>query len=619
MRSALGPQDKGLRPSLRAARVHAWSPGGGRSFPYHAAPMALVLVLCALIAHGQSAIDSGRAVPATRPATLTKDSTGWLAGRVVQGDGAPVAGAVVSVVGASDSALTASDGHFELHWLPFGAHMVTVRRLGFAMKRFALTIAPGVTPDVAITMTRFVPVLPTVTTTAEERAAYRSVGFDTRMKAGIGQFLTYEQITKKQPGQLTDLLQGMNGIHVWQSPYAGIGMSVEGTRGPGSCVTYVIDGIQQNRILELTPAGKVPESPDNLIEASQIGAMEVYESSERPAGFGGMIQNPEEQLPRGPNLIPGQQCVLVMIWTRARLGLVGAQETPSGKTANNTMQKEPTRAVTTFALDSSCSPPPPRDTTDLLVYATVVGARPDAMSDAAWADYKYHVLVAIDRWAELPSELFLPSFSLPVSPQGQRGTASGGGGSEVLVAPSLSTVLAFSLDSSGALTRARVAASSLSDGADTSVLAMVEQAAAAHAFPHLPTGVNSAALYLVVQSAEPTMDTLAAALGTLEVPEWRLSRPARLVRGPLPDGLVADSTAPHRVPVMMAVDATGHVVGGTARLWTGASLPVHASPESQAAVLKTLPDVRFDPALIGSCRVGEFIVESFTPPKAQQR
>ena len=592
--------------------------------------------------HGQSTVDSGRMVPGPRAAILTNDSAGSLAGRVVAGDGAPVAGAVVSVFGGSDSALTGVDGHFELHWLPFGAHVVNVRRLGFAAKRFALTIAPGAAPNVTITMTPFVPVLPTVTTTAEERAAYRSVGFDTRMKMGQGQFLTYEQITKKEPAQFTDLLQGMRGIRVWSTPYAGMGMSVEGTRGLGSCVAYVVDGVPQHLMMETTPNGQsLPESPDNLINASEIGAIEVYTTAERPGGLGGMMETPPQK-PEQPSpsaLSPGQssanasgsgggagtsvvmlnqQCVLVVIWTRARLGLVGAQDTLSGKAAKNRPGKEATRALTTFALDSSCVPPPPRDTTTLLVYATVQGAQPDLMSDSAWADYKYRVLSAVDRSAELPSELFLPSFSQPVSRQAQTGIPSGDGRPEVLVTPSLSTVLAFSLDSSGALLHASIAASSISDGADTSVLAMVEQAAASRAFPHLPTGMHSAALSLVVESAEPTVATHAAVLGQLEVPEWRLSRPARLPRGPLPAGLVADSAAPDRVTVMMAIDANGRVVGGTARFETGAFTSGHASAESQHAVLKGLPDLRLEPALIGACRVNEFVVQSFVPSKADR-
>ena len=73
-------------------------------------------------------------------------------------------------------------------------------------------------------------------------------------------------------------------------------------------------------------------------------------------------------------------------------------------------------------------------------------------------------------------------------------------------------MLAFTLDATGALKRARIAASSLSDGADTSVLAIVEQAATAHAFPSLPANVDSVDLYLIVESAEPAPGTHAAVI-----------------------------------------------------------------------------------------------------------
>ncbi len=465
-------------------------------------------------------------------------------------------------------------------------------------------------------MMRFVPVLPTVTTTAEERAAYRSVGFDQRMKAGMGQFLTYDQIVRKQASYFTDVLRQMRGITVRPGADPDDD-AVVGTRGPGSCVTFVVDGVPQ----------LLGQTPNHAIDLNAVGAVEVYSSAERPGEFGGMMESepPTDAAPgltlsgsaagggkNGGTVIVGQQCVLVAVWTRARLGLVAADTTPTKAAASNTLGKEPTRAVTTFALDSSCSPSPPRDTIDLLVYATVQGTSPDRMSDSAWADYKYRVLTAVDQWAELPSELFLPSFSRPESRQA-------GARQDLEVTPSLSTVLAFTLNATGGLKRVRVAASSLSDGADTSVLAIVEQAAAAHAFPPTPANADSVPLYLVVESAEPTVSTHAAVLGALRVPEWRLSRPARLPHGPLPVGLIADSTTPDRVTVMMAVDPTGRVVQGTARLETGTFVPGHASLESQAEVLKTLPNVRFDPALVGNCRVNEFVVQSFTPSKAVQR
>ncbi len=129
MRSDFELLDQGPRTALRATLAYPRSPARACSIPSQLAP-ALALVLCASMAHSQSAIDGGRTVPAAGATMLAGDSAGSFAGRVVQEDGTPVAGAVVSVFGASDSALTATDGHFEVHRLAFGAHMVSARRRG---------------------------------------------------------------------------------------------------------------------------------------------------------------------------------------------------------------------------------------------------------------------------------------------------------------------------------------------------------------------------------------------------------------------------------------------------------------------------------------------------------
>lgn len=610
MRSAPGLLDKGPSTCLRAPPAYVRPLGCARFCSYGFASTMLTLVLCASTTRGQSATDSGRAVP-TRSTNQPHDSTGAFAGRVVQSDGMPIAGAVVSVFGAPDSGLTGTDGRFELRRVAFGAHMVTVRHLGFSAKRFALTVSPGVASDVTITMAPFVPILPAVTTTAEERAAYDKVGFYQRMQMGVGQFLTYDQIVRKQASSFTDLLRQMHGIDVVPPPAAPVADedNVVGTRGVGSCVSYVVDGLPQ-----LMMNG---ESPNRVIATSDVGAIEVYSSAERPEGFGGREEHssPPPGAPLPTVGLDRQQCELVMVWTRAQLGLVGVRPN-DGLTRDSSSlsaaRTKVTRGITNFALDSTCKPPAATDTTLLLVYATIQGSAPRAVSDSVWNEYTGRVLGAVDRWADLPSEVFLPSFSPPVY-----GLPSGGGHPEQEVMPALSTVLAFTLDGSGGLKRARIAASSLSDGADTSVLAMVEQAATQRAFPPLPPTMDSASLYLVVESAEPSVATRAAVLGQLEVPEWRLTRSARLAHGPLPGGLLADSKTSERVTVMMAVDTTGRVVAGTARLETGPAIPANATIESRAAVLKRLPDVRFEPARIGACRVNEFVVQSFAPPNGE--
>jgi hypothetical protein len=583
-----------------------------------------VVGTCASVVHAQSSADSGRAQTARDTASFTRDTNpsrgATLIGRVVQADTTPVAQAVVMLLGTNDSAVTNAEGRFVVRDAPPGVYMVSVRRLGFGPERFATTLPAGQTRDVTIALTRVVPILPTVTTTAQERAAYRSVGLDQRMRMGIGQYLTYDQIVRKQATTFSQLLQSMRGIRLWQNQHQ-FGTSAESTRGAGSCVAYVVDGVPQNQMMDLQPSlsgadlSIGPESADNLIEPSLVGAIEVYSSAGRPTGFGGTIERPlGGSGDHSPSIdLNAQQCVLVMVWTRARLGLTagGTAATANGAVGG----EEVTRGRAAFSPDAACNPPSSVDTTDLAVYATVQGSPPASMSDTAWAQYKGNVLGVLDRWSVLPSQLILPTFGLPFARRAGSDAAASAH-PDLDVAPTISNVIVFTLDATGALTSARVAASSLSGGADTSMLAMVERAGAAHDFPRLPpveSRPDSVHLYLVVASVEPVPGTRAAILGQLEVPVWRLSRPARLAAGQQPgDGDARrDSVRTDRVTAELIVDAEGRAVETTARILGGAGAK---SDESAGRFLHMLQQFQFEPALIGACRISQLIIQSFAIP-----
>jgi len=615
---------------LRVAPRHTDRGEGALSsrFRWHRATttalvVAWIMTCAAARADGQAAADSSRGrLPAETPSqskdTIPSRGAGFT-GRVTDSAGIPIAQAVVVLVGTIDSAVTNDDGYFAVRNLAPGAYMVSVGRIGFRPERFATTLTAGQTREATIVVTRFVPVLETVTTTARERSAYRAVGFDQRMKIGIGQFLTYDQIVRRQAICLSDMLHQLRGI--WVVGSCPPGAAVTGTRGVGSCVSYVVDG---------APLGLIGgESPDNLIEASLVGAIEVYSASERPAGFGGMEEHPMPApgTPVPPVGFDRQQCVLVMVWTRAKLGLVGL---PSASLAATSRGRSTTGATTVggvtrgravFVPDSECRPVPPIDTTDLLVYANVEGAPPRPMSDTGWAEYKARVLAALDRWSALPSELLLPSIGLPhvngVGPHAR----THGRHPDFDVTPTLSTVIQFTLDRTGALRNASVVATSLSPNADTSILAMVERAASAHEFPPLPvsgSGEDSVRLYLVIESVAPTWAQRGAVLGQIEVPVWRLTRPARLASGPQPtdagrvgrDSLHADS-----VTVRMVVDAAGHPVRRTAQLEVSPLSAGRPPVESEARLLALLPQFRFEPALIGTCRMPQLVVQTFAAPE----
>ncbi len=571
------------------------------------------------------------------PAAIT------LAGHAVRPDGAPIAHLLISLYGTSDSAVTRDDGGFVLHPARPGAYMVGARGLGLREKRFAMTLAPGATQEVTITMLPFVPRLPRVVTTAEDRAAYASVGFDKRKRLGVGQFLTYDQILRARASTFTQLLQGISGLLMTEGPLQSRnpGTGVTGGGRMGSCMSYVLDGTPQSLMGGRQGSGdRGGESPDNLIDVSQVGAVEVYSAAERPAGYGGMDDHPPPQSlppdrsqPPNPSTgvgttqqttpgsqpqtsnLPEEQCGLIMVWTRGRLGLSERATDPApNASSQKTAPHDITQGLAAFPV-GSCNPPPAADTMDLLMYASVQGPTPRSMSDAAWSAYRDQVLAGLAGGSDVPSEVLLPTFGLPGARGSPHGVPVAGVRGRIDVAPVLSTVLSVTLDTTGAIKDMHVAASSLSGGTDTTAMAMVEQAAAARAFPRvagLPAASDSIQLYLVIEGAEAGSATQATVLGQLEVPVWRLSRPARLVSGaPRSDRKGGKGSARDSITVTMVVDSTGQVANGTARFEVAELVPASLASGSEARVFQILPALRFEPATIGSCRVSSLVTQSF--------
>ena len=621
-------------------RLRCWS----RQTPWAAA----LLVLTVSGVHAQSVADSAPPRGGTSAAQAPMGPTGsrpgsiTVTGHVVRQDGVPIPHVSVSLFGTHDTTVTRDDGGFALHPSQPGVYMIGARGVGLREKRFAISLARGATQDVTVTMVPFVPMLPKVVTTAEERAAYASVGFDQRRRMGVGQFLTYEQILRRHASSFTQLLQGMRGIGLSQGPLQShaTGTGVTGTGGVGSCVSYVIDGSPQEQLTTRVEGTNTTESesPDNLIDVSQLGAVEVYSAAERPAGFGAMQSPPppppdnrgEESGNQGnqnasgqmmtPNssgnqtYMPSQPCSLVMVWTRSHLSLPdpSAITTPNVST-QKTAPHDMTRGLPSFGRDASCTAQAATDTVDLLVYASVQGTAPRAMSDVDWAAYKDQVLAGLVRWSDLPSELLLPTLSRPAERGAARGIPAVDPRGAWDVAPTFSTVLVLTLDTAGALKDVQVAVSSLSGGADTSAIAMVEEAAAGHAFPRLPgstIGSDSVPLYLIVESSEPIAGSQAAVLGQLEVPEWRLTRPAHLRSG-LPKSEHRHGAPSDSVTVTLVVDSSGTVAKGTARFEVTDRTNVAPEGAYEARVLQALPALRFEPASIGSCHVNTVVTESF--------
>jgi len=545
-------------------------------------------------------------LPASAPAT--PGPAPLLAGRIVQPDGTPVQGAMLSLMGTSDTLTTSDSGRFAIRDVPSGAYMLWVRHIGFRDARVPITISRQRPHEVTITLARAVPRLPTVTTTAQLRGGYHDVGLDQRMAAGVGQFVTYDQIVRRQATQVTQLLTGIRGILVGQqhmlgdgSQHVGGNNTVVPTRGGRTtCVQVSIDGVAQ------TQAGE--RDLDNLIQPSDVGAVEVYTGSERPPGFGG----------QGIMALPGcEDVVLIAIWTRTRLGIV-----PAGTAADSTTAADVIRGIPTFASGSACELAPTPDTIQVLLRATLQGLAPGSEADSAWSHYTARVLSAVRRSFALPTALTLPAVGFPFAGPTASDVGAHAKPASLEVAPTLSTVVAFVLDSAGSLRSARVAASSFSGAADTSVLAAVERAAALHDFPVLgrpQAGPGPNRFVLVVSTNPPAAVEQSVVLGRIDVPMWPLRRQASLATAGQPRQPVDSAThagGADSLSFEFVVDEGGHVVRSTIR--GNGRLFGSTVSEHPAAVATRIADqlgqTQFAPALIGACPVAQAIEQSFPVP-----
>ena len=157
-----------------------------------------------------------------------------------------------------------------------------------------------------------------------------------------------------------------------------------------------------------------------------------------------------------------------------------------------------------------------------------------------------------------------------------------------------------------------VAASSLSGSADTALLASLQRAADADAFPTFvsaQSGSEPSPLDLLVSSVEPAVGTTAAILGQLEVPVWRLSRAAELIPDSPTGGVGA--TGGDTITVETVVDAQGQAVSGTVRILRGTDGGRDSSNrEYRLRLAQRLNELRFAPARIGSCAVPQLVVQS---------
>lgn len=135
--------------------------------------------------------------------------TGILTGSVQGATGEPLEGAVITVgrrVGTTDAA-----GQFRMSGLDAGPNVATVRRLGYQMRTFPVMIERGTTtPPIEVVLIPVPQGLEPVMVQARRDARdLQLTGFYDRQRAGIGRFITRDQIERRRSSSFMEVLRSM--------------------------------------------------------------------------------------------------------------------------------------------------------------------------------------------------------------------------------------------------------------------------------------------------------------------------------------------------------------------------------------------------------------------------
>jgi hypothetical protein len=234
--------------------------------------------------------DTGAAVPAQK-------GTARVFGRVLNANGAPVAGARVGVMGASAATQTRANGDFVLDSLPSGTQSLVIRQLGYRPTEQVVELSARTPARVTVKLGIFVPELSPVEVVSARDQGLQKVGFTERKRSSTGgYFIDPETIEKRNAQLFTDLLRTVPGIRVQSA--GNNQMQIFSTRNAtgGGCVTIYVDGAPWQQLA----AGDL----DSFVRPTEVAAIEVYNGASKPAQF---------------SQAGGGDCTAVVVWTKMRV------------------------------------------------------------------------------------------------------------------------------------------------------------------------------------------------------------------------------------------------------------------------------------------------------------
>lgn len=221
---------------------------------------------------------------------------GIVRGTVFSLENRPVGGARVEAPGRGVAVVTKDDGTFNLDGVPTGTQLIVIRHLGFEPSRVSVNVSSRQPTELRVALGPTAPVLDAVLVTARQNYTLEKNGFLARKRLGWGTFFTRDEIQKRNPYNLTDILTDVPGIRVVH----GIGGATIQDNNPqsilspgrGGCSRVWVDGSEWG----VVDAGDI----DTFVLPNEIIGLEFYRARRAPIQYGGA----------------DQECVVLVVWTR---------------------------------------------------------------------------------------------------------------------------------------------------------------------------------------------------------------------------------------------------------------------------------------------------------------
>lgn len=192
---------------------------------------ALMCVLCL----GPAVLNPARA---QQDPTSHPDSSAILGQLTNRQTHEPIGGATVVVAGTQVATTTDSSGHFALTGLGSGVYTLTIRAVGYAPRTWRLALQPRQLLPYFFELDLLPYQLPEVVVKA--KGPSRFADFEQRRHSGMGYFLTREQIERRDPTNLIDMLVMVRGVEQVCTTNDCVAKMVRSP--PGCYPQYFLDG-----------------------------------------------------------------------------------------------------------------------------------------------------------------------------------------------------------------------------------------------------------------------------------------------------------------------------------------------------------------------------------------